>query len=100
MKYAFAALAVALLIVDSFDRTLSVPVPASGNTATTSDTSSCHTMSKTEVALMPGWEFLKDKVKAEYGEYTDYYVNWEERPGFEAFVCSEGQSGMNGINKN
>lgn len=37
------------------------------------------------------WEVLKDRVKADYGEYKEYYVNWVEQPGQNAFVCADGQ---------
>lgn len=44
--------------------------------------------------LILRWEFLKDKVKTDYGDYSDYYVNWVEEPGYDSFVCADGQKGI------
>lgn len=42
------------------------------------------------MSIINRWEVLKDLVKADYGEYKEFYVNWKEKPGKDAFLCSEG----------
>ena len=50
-------------------------------------------MANTEVKLMPGWQKLEERVKAEYGEFKAVHVNWDQQPSYPAYVCAHGTRG-------
>jgi hypothetical protein len=86
MRDSFLLLLSIMLFLDSINLVSSEPLKERVG-------ESCHSMANTEVKLMPGWQKLEERVKAEYGEFKAVHVNWDQQPSYPAYVCAHGTRG-------